>query len=72
MAFLASKISDESFDKLTRRDLFAAMALQGLIAADAPKRIGERVEDVVIEDAIAKVAVVYADALIRELEKPKE
>lgn len=48
---------------LTKRELFAAMALQGLLAGGQPKNPDESKE-------ISPLAVAYADALIYELSKP--
>lgn len=48
---------------LTKRELFAAMALQGMMSAEAP--------DVEYHaDATARRAVGFADALLAELAKP--
>lgn len=47
---------------LTKRELFAAMAMQGLLAAGHPKNPGESTE-------IAPLAVAYADALLGTLAK---
>ena len=50
---------------LTRRELFAAMAMQGLAAnTEYPYSLGPNLEGV-------KDCVAYADALIAELEKAK-
>ncbi len=49
-------------DGLTRRELFAAMAMQGVLSGaeyDMPTSIG----------GVASLAVDYADALIKELDK---
>ncbi len=49
---------------ITKRQLFAAMAMQGLLAGDTDR--------VVTADGIAKEAVEQADALLAELAKPVE
>lgn len=49
---------------LTKRELFAAMALQGLLSYMAPLR-PEKEE----QASVAVAAVQYADALIAELER---
>lgn len=49
---------DDSLQALTKRELFAAMAMQGLLAAGAGSGL--------IDDAVE-----MADALIEELSKPK-
>jgi hypothetical protein len=46
---------------LTKRELFAAMAMQGLVAN--PERINDP------GPVLVNVAIAYADALIKELEK---
>ncbi len=51
--------SDCSQDTLTKRELFAAMAMQGLLAHDSDRRIAYIADD----------AVEAADALIAELNK---
>lgn len=47
---------------LTKRDLFAAMAMQGMMAA-------ETAADDFVASGVAKRAVIYADALLAELAK---
>lgn len=49
-------------DGLTKRELFAAMAMQGLLAN--PEELGSF--------SIAELSVMHADALISELSKPTE
>ena len=53
-------------DGLSKREYFAAMAMQGMLATDAMQ--GVRVETS-IEELTAHASVCYADALIAELEK---
>jgi hypothetical protein len=48
-------------DERTRRELFSAMAMQGILASQNPDSHGERLGDVV------QWARAYADALIAEL-----
>jgi hypothetical protein len=55
----------QPFDGLTKREYFAAMAMQGLLASCA----GEH--EYPIADKIAR-AVEMADALLSELEKPTQ
>lgn len=50
---------------LTKRELFAAMAMQGLLAAQA----GKQCEDCLTEDHLAAIAAHQADALLAELAK---
>ena len=49
---------------LTKREAFAAMAMQGLIASD--------LNDTIDEEKIANIAVKCADALIERLNKETE
>jgi hypothetical protein len=49
---------------LTKRELFAAMAMQGMISFGTEKEVYD-------ETKIPKLAVKIADALIAELEKSK-
>lgn len=49
---------------LTKREFFAAMAMQSLITLPNLQEFGA--------DEIAMTAIKYADALIRELEEPKQ
>ena len=58
---------------LTKREYFAAMAMQG-IAAHPNNAIIDAVaeqEGVRASDAMARLAVLYADALLRALEKER-
>lgn len=56
-------------DGLTKREYFAAMALQGLIMAYPPKlNISENLWSNV--DVIATLSTTIADALIEQLSKP--
>lgn len=52
----------ETFGGLTKREHFAAMAMQGLIASDTPEWVGT-------PESQAEYAVKYADALLEELGK---
>ena len=54
-----------AYDGLTKRELFAAMAMQGLSA-----KYGSTTPDTI--DSIAEVAIRYSDSLIAELAKEKE
>jgi len=56
-AFVGS--SGYAYEGLIKREYFAAMAMQGLLANQILK-----------ETKIAEAAVLYADALISELNKP--
>lgn len=49
---------------LTKRELIAAMAMQGIVSALAasPKIITDRVE-------VAKISIMYADELLTQLQK---
>lgn len=51
---------------LTKRELFAAMAMQGILACSLPALTPDTPEDCAVD------AVHYADALLAELAKPKE
>ena len=53
---------DDKHKGLTKREYFAAMAMQGLLA---------RYNFSSDEDVVARNAVDYADALLSELEKPQ-
>lgn len=58
---------------LTRRERFAAMAMQGWIASLGEDILGDYVDDqrafAEHQAAVAEAAVGYADALIAELDK---
>lgn len=59
-------------DGLTKRELFAAMAMQGVLANEFMiKAIGD-MHKKDNEKITANVAVLYADALIKALNEPKE
>lgn len=53
---------DKLLNNMTVREYFAAMAMQGLLAADVEVECS-------IKDAVV-AAIKHADALIKELEKP--
>lgn len=53
----------EYFYGLTRRELFAAMAMQGILAKSGRYAEGK-------ESVLAQYAIAHADALIAELDKP--
>jgi hypothetical protein len=53
---------DDNHKGLTKREYFAAMAMQGLLA---------RHNYLSDEDVVSRNAVDYADALLAELEKPQ-
>lgn len=59
---------------LTKRELFAAMAMQAMVSSydmiAAALNVGAKT-DVEAKDVIARGAISYADALIAELEKQK-
>ena len=57
----AGEYHTEQLGGLTKREYFAAMAMQGLLAAD--------VNYVVTEDRTALFAVQHADALLAQLEE---
>lgn len=59
--------SDCSQDTLTKRELFAAMAMQGMAANPADNYLAE--VDGKIVNVTSKYAVEYADTLIAELNK---
>jgi hypothetical protein len=53
------------------RYTFAGMAMQGLIAGDQDYVPPDAESTGMAEDWAANVAVLYADALLKELEKPR-
>ena len=53
---------------LTKREYFAAMAMQGLMGAK-PSSLGHRIMVKDNNDFVSKAAVRFADALIKELER---
>lgn len=57
---------------LTKREYFAAMALQAIVLKTPHKRVFVRSGEEVTENELAAAAgaVAYADALIEELSKP--
>ncbi len=70
-----SKIYPQEYSGLTKRELFAAMAMQGILARGPIKVDGYSSEGRQTESQfVAMVAVSRADALIAELakEKPNE
>ena len=75
---MATKPNDSAFAKpngeheLTKREYFAAMAMQGLLTR-VPNRHNNETDLGILECArIKKEAVVIADALIEELNKQQE
>lgn len=63
-AFISQYRDGPVFGGLTKREYFAAMAMQGLMASDFHGEIGF--------DACALVAVKQADALLKALEETHE
>jgi hypothetical protein len=57
-------VDAKSIQALTKREYFAAMAMQGLLA-------GQGTERKVYHESVASEAVKSADALLNELSKPK-
>lgn len=57
---------------LTKREQFAAMAMQGMLANSIDKKQSAEPFWFMSQENLAKVAVWYADALIAELNKEKE
>ncbi len=64
-----NKYKQHQFWGLTKRELFAAMAMQGLLSGHYTYFKGN--VDACIPDEIAKEAVIISDALITELNKEK-
>ena len=58
-----------AIDGLTKREYFAAMAMQGIVANERATESNEDGEHESIAAAIASNAVFMADALLAELEK---
>ena len=58
-----SQSPDNPFGGLTKREMFAMNAMQGLLSSESAESWYEQHED------CAKAAVNYADALLKELEK---
>lgn len=56
---------------LTKRELFAAMAMQGIISCEHPSACAVEISGGKMPSDVAKQAVYMADALIAELNKPK-
>ena len=54
---------------LSKRELYAGMAMQGIIAGGYGDTIPH--DDVAAGRSVAHFAVMYADALLAELEKPR-
>jgi hypothetical protein len=50
---------------LSKREYFAGLAMQAIVSREVPK-------DGISADRIVSDAVVYADLLLQELEKPKQ
>ena len=55
---------------LTKREYFAAMAMQGLLAGEVITRF--EIMEMSGKKTIATLAIDYADELLKELEKPNE
>lgn len=66
-AYPISKPTDESNSGLTKRELFAAMAMQGLLSAERPDWKYEDSGGITAFDKAAQQACDYADALIKAL-----
>jgi hypothetical protein len=65
---LAYPVAEEPFSKgLTKREYFAAMAMQGMITDSGKIKPSEALQ---LPVNIAAWAVLFADALLAELEKP--
>lgn len=60
-------VIDVQYKGLTKREYFAAMAMQGLLAGHYEYFTGN--DDVSVPDDVAKYAVLNAEALIKELNK---
>jgi hypothetical protein len=54
-------------DGLTKREYFAAMAMQGLLSADA--RYNNRTDD---RKSLAKDAIAFADELLKQLDNQEK
>lgn len=70
----AMTTDDEDFNGLTKRELFAAMAMQGLLANGTISVATKRAADKhgVDEDALCgKMAVEFSDALLTALSEDK-
>ena len=59
------KNADKPASQMTKREMIAAMAMQGLMANSTSKYGGSAT------DSVAHIAAKYADALLAELEKTK-
>ncbi len=68
------KISAESVANLTKRELFAAMVMQGMSLMSNSWEEGSTIDEMFKKEVVmkAKSAVAYADALIAELETDKK
>ena len=66
-AFTDHPISDQVWTGLTKREYFAAMAMQGLLSSDIPESTGNTPAD--RRSYLARTSIQIADALIAELNK---
>lgn len=65
-----STIRNIEFDGLTKREYFAAMAMQGLLSNGAIREIYSGNNGCAVPSGIAQLSLDYSDALLAELEKP--
>ena len=66
--YIDESIGRMDWPGISKREYFAAMAMQGI----ASSMTGHLKQEQDTEKFIAKVSVKYADALLAELEKPKQ
>lgn len=67
----ASRHDTYSIGGLTKREYFAAMAMQGLLACDGEHCLSAALTFKDHCEERSKVAITYADALLAELERTK-
>ena len=65
-------VNFKHFEGLTKRELFAAMAMQGELGAQWQNQYSQSTYGPTNADDLAKICVAYADALIAALEKDQE
>lgn len=67
---LSQEHEDQNYTGLTKRELFAAMAMQGLLSNPDYNRPSLREHMVTIPNTV-KAALAYTDELLRQLETTK-
>ena len=70
-AFISDITGHKESVGLTKREYFAAFAMQGLLSSGSVMGILSGNNGMAVPNLIAEYSVQYADALLAELDKPK-